>query len=396
MTSTSPTILTIIGATGDLATRKLLPALRTLFIQGALPDRFHLICVSRQRNVAIPEGFDYTHCSMLQMDSTVPQEYARLASVIADIETSWGIQAQHILYLAVPPHTSRTIVASLGSFDLERTNVILEKPFGIDTETAEDFLQLIEHTLPIEQVYLMDHYVAKDFAENIAAFKAEHHALLAKGGIARVEIIASESLGIEGRRNFYEQTGALRDFVQSHLLALLALLIGGKDETERVRALADLSVDAAIRGQYEGYTHEVGNQDSSTETFASLVLTSRDLQWQHVPITLATGKALAAKYTTVRVVSAGGEEIIYKDVHAATTYERVIRAAIANDHSAFVSAAQVRAAWRVVAPVQHAWNASADDLMQYAPGTPIETLLATFSLTDLHHTPAIQRVNHMI
>lgn len=371
----NPTIFVIVGSTGDLATRKLLPALKALVEQNALPSVFHLICVTRQSGVSAPTFLPSDMVTVLQMDSTDHTQYHRLTECVEDIERKWGTEAQRILYLAVPPSASHTILHNLDSFDLVRTKVVIEKPFGVDRESAEALIQMIErHVLP-QHVYLMDHYVAKEFAEQVGEFHIVHKELIDAQRIARVDIIASESIGVEGRANFYEQTGALRDFVQNHLLELAALLIGGSDPMERTAALGDLQVVHARRGQYEGYRHDVGNPASTTETFVALHLRCGTEHWQDIPITLATGKALATKETSVRVSLTTGDTIVYTDTAAHTTYERIIQGVIRGDRTKFVSSSEVLEAWRVVAPVQRQWKQTSDDLVIYPKGTALKTLL---------------------
>lgn len=371
--SSTAVIFVLIGATGDLAVRKLLPAFEALAKRGELPSQLHLICVTRQSGISAPAFLDSQDCSVLQMDSSDPSQYTKLNQRIADLEGQWGVSAERIIYLSVPPTASKVILEHLALIDLARTKVVIEKPFGTDLVSAQSLLEKIgEHITP-EQTYLMDHYVAKEFAEDISQFSTVHHGLLQAHQIERVEIIASESIGVEGRVNFYEQTGALRDVVQNHLLALTALLIAGNDPSARAQALGNIEVVNAQRGQYEAYKR--GNPTSTTETFAVLELISRDSLWADVPFVLATGKALAVKETVVRVITHTGEEIVFRDTNSHTTYERVLMGVFQSNHGRFVSPQEVLSAWQVIAPVQQTWQKDAYDLELYAEGTDISELI---------------------
>jgi glucose-6-phosphate 1-dehydrogenase len=246
--------------------------------------------------------------------------------------------------------------------------------------------------------------------------------------IEKIEIDASEQISIEGRANFYESIGALRDIVQSHLLQLAALTlmepcsnIFDYEEmpAHRLSALKKLSADASqpfVRGQYEGYRREVGNPSSATETFTALTLKSEDPRWKDVPIRLATGKSLKEKLTEIRVYfkkmeeteenllilriqpreaiviqiwvkQPGYERRLQKIPHEFTynthfdhlpeAYEQVLVDAMSSNHSLFAGSEEVLESWRILKPVQQKWLESTNDIKTYSPGSTIEEILKT-------------------
>jgi glucose-6-phosphate 1-dehydrogenase len=259
----------------------------------------------------------------------------------------------------------------------------------------------------------MDHYVAKEFVEDLAQVHEKY-----AGQIERIEIIASESIGVEGRGNFYEQTGALRDIIQGHLLQLLALTLMDIphdfdwDELPRLRLRAlEQIIPAdpalAIRAQYEGYQDEVDNPGSLTETFVSVQLQSTQPRWLDVPITITAGKALPEKRTEIRIhlkkmheaqsncitfriqpdegvgvelfVKKPGYEQIFDTRELGFTftsddvlpdaYEHVLVDATRSRKSLFTTSEEVLQSWRIVAPLQHAWDMGEQPLVQYKKGT---------------------------
>ncbi len=444
MDTETPVILVIVGITGDLAKRMILPAIGRIAAAGTLPHHFHILGVTRQKNVSIDhllarvenKEFVTEHLQIFQMDLDSPKEYHRLKTELEKIEKKFGRGAQRLFYLSVPPHVSETIIKYHGASGLakvEKTKLLLEKPFGIDMATATDLVGEIEKYFSNEQVYRIDHYVAKGMAQNIIVFREENSLFRRtwnKEFIERIEIIASESIGIEGRIGFYEQAGALRDYVQNHLLQLAALTLmeippsGSMMEDVSVRRLAALKdlyfpTDAPLqkyvrRGQYRGYTQEVDNPKSTVETFTAVTLFSKNSRWKGVPIVLVAGKMLEKKMTEVRIFYKKDQETesnelvlrLYpdegvlirvwakrpgyqKDVEKhilrftyadhykvlPEAYEQVLLDSIRSDQSRFTSSAEVLESWRILAPVQEAWKRGSDDLFLYEPGASVAEIL---------------------
>jgi glucose-6-phosphate 1-dehydrogenase len=442
------TILVLFGITGDLAQRKLLPALRDIDQEGLLPPTT-IVGISRREvdaatllRQAFGEEYDTPAVQALQailqvytMDLAKAEAYDGLRQYLDELQVAMGPGTQRLIYLSVPPGATLSIAEHLGEAGLNdaSTKILLEKPFGVDLPSAEEAVSSLGRYFREAQLYRIDHYLAKEMAQNIIAFRS-HNTLFRQlwraEFIEAIDIIASEKIGIEGRAAFYEQTGALRDVIQNHLMQLLALTImpmplgGGAADVPalRLQALESLlpvrpdTFDKQVcRGQYRGYGDEAGNPGSLTETFASVTLYSSDPLWEGVPLRLATGKNLAQQTTEIRVrfrqahdaeanllvlhvqpkegiemalwAKKPGYEKAYEQVDLrfdyrvqagkpVAAYERVLLDAYQSDKSLFTSAAEVLASWRVLQPVQERWALHSEDLRTYQPGTAIEELLA--------------------
>jgi glucose-6-phosphate 1-dehydrogenase len=444
-TLTAPTILVIVGITGDLARRKLLPAVEAIARAGVLPSHFAIVGITRQKNIKIEDlsanmkdvSFLRRHLELFAMDSSGAQEYGRLGAHLLKIEKRFGAPAQRLFYLSVPPRASQPIIEMLGTSGLANVpgaKLLLEKPFGIDLASATHLVEKISAHFAPEQVYRIDHYLAKEMAQNLIVFR-EYNSLFRrtwnKDFIERIEILASEEIGIEGRVDFYEQTGALRDIVQSHLLQLAALTLMAP-ETEshedvplrRLKALRSLRIPSnkslrsyVQRGQYKGYREEVRNPGSKVETFVSMTLHSSDPRFDSIPITLVTGKKLDAKATEIRIFykkdndrEANGltlhlqphegvsmnvwskrpgyereiERRIFDFTYATPdeelpdAYEQVLFDTMRSDHALFLSSEEVLESWRIITPLQEAWGKSAADLRIYEGGSNPTDIRTTF------------------
>ncbi len=441
MKITKPTILIIIGIFGDLSVRKLLPALGQMIGAGALPDDFSILGVTRRSNEQIDKLLirakkaDYLKekIELFSMNLTEINDYKKLSEKINEIERKLGVEAQHIFYLAVPPQVSQPIIELLGESGLARegeTKLLLEKPFGVDLDSASELVKYIDKYFDPEQVYRIDHYLAKEMAQNIIVFRENNFLFCETWNnkfITAIEIIATESIGVEGRAIFYEQTGALRDLIQSHLLQLASLVLMDISSNEKIDLIPSLRLQALkqlnlasrdsgklIRGQYEGYQNEVSNIGSSVETFVSLRLESSDSKWLGVPITLTTGKSLDKKFTGIRIfyknnngketnqlifslqpdegvelqlfakrpgydntVSQHSLKFAFQEYYAnlPEAYEQVLFNALNSDHALFASSAEVLETWRIINDIQNDWKMSSDDLIIYKPGSKIKDIL---------------------
>lgn len=442
-----PTIIVIIGITGDLARRKLLPAIAQIARAKALPKAFHIIGITRRAvssqdiladtpalTSAEDRQFIANHLSMHQMDIESAESYGALRTVLAKHSSEWTAPAQFLFYLSVPPQVSQPIVHHLGAAgfgELPDTKLLLEKPFGSDLASAEQLIDSTRQYFTESQLYRIDHYLAKEMAQDIIVFRTGNSLFKQTWNnqfIEKIDIIASEAIGIEGRAAFYEQTGALRDFIQSHLLQLAALTLMELPQSHDWGAIPDLRLAAlaalkspradqfarhVIRGQYDTYAQEVSNPGTLTETFASITFESTAPQWQGVPITVATGKALDRKATeitihyrrqaqeeanrlTLSIQPREGIEVLmwakkpgyardmeqlalqftYHDHYQSLpeAYERVLVDAMRADHSLFTSSDEVRASWQLLAPIQHHWSMHTDDLITYPRGANPATI----------------------
>ena len=430
-----PTILIIFGISGDLAKRYLIPAIENIKKAKMLPDKFKVVGITRQKSL------DY-----FQMNLDDIKDCERLNEYLKKIEESFGMPTQRLFYLSVPPEASHYIIELLSKSELSKvgeTKILLEKPFGINLENATDLVTYIDQYFLPTQVYRVDHYMAKELAQNIIVFRAGNSLFKKtwnKDFIESIEIIVSEKIDIEGRANFYEQTGALRDVVQSHLLQLAAFVLmelpNNQEEVSllREKAFKNLNIVCDIekskcvkRAQYEGYRDEVKNKNSMsvTETFVSINLKSNDPVWLGVPITLTTGKALNERYTVIKVCykkdnkdyeNQSNELLIriqpdpgiefsiwtkvpgyehkvsqqsmhffsneyYKELPDA--YEQVLFNAINSDHSLFTSSGEVLETWRILDMIQKTWKKSTKDLITYPKGSTIEEITKKFNDLDV-------------
>lgn len=384
--STRPTILIIFGISGDLSRRYLMPAIEALNVAKILPEKFKLVGITRQAN-----------SQFYQMDLTKKEDYEKLAGYLKTIEKDWGVSAQCLFYLAVPPEACQSIIEFIGTSSLAQhsaNKIILEKPFGFDLASAKELIENTGKYFREEQIYRVDHYLAKGTIGEMWASRTSdlYRNTWNKDFIKNIEIVASEKIGIEGRVNFYEQTGALRDFLQNHLLELLAFTLmrlpaeNNLTDAQQLRydALKNLNIvcdlnqkDCVRRAQYEGYRAEVGNDQSMTETFVSLNLQSNDPLWRGVPLTLTTGKALKEKFTKIRITFKEGLiDFNFIDKEGSLgAYGEVLRRAIGGEHSWFVSASEILETWRIVDPVQKIWQTAKADFIIYKKGSMYEDVL---------------------
>jgi glucose-6-phosphate 1-dehydrogenase len=329
----------IFGASGDLAKRYLLPALKNMNYQGTI------VLVSRN-------------------------DYGNLKNLIEE-------GGERIFHLAIPPEgVSDALQIISENFGKEGIKIMLEKPFGKDLESAENLVKESDAYFYEDQIYRVDHYLAKRSFKNVVTEQWD------RNNIKSIEIVASEEIDIEGRVNFYEQTGALKDFVQSHLLEMVSVVLAGSfDIVLRQKAFQNLAVVCDItkhecvkRGQYAGYREEVHNPKSMTETFVSINVASNEPAWRGVQIVLSTGKALKEKLTQIKITYKDGGVKIFNIEHEPDAYERVISAAISGNHDLFISNGEVLETWRILNSIQETWKGSSDDLIIYPKGSDISKI----------------------
>ncbi len=334
------TTFAIFGASGDLAKRYLFPALEKMYFPGMV------VPLSRK-------------------------DYGNLKNLIDK-------DAEKIFHLAIPSDAVSDVVKIISdNFGREKVKIMLEKPFGKDLESAGSLIEYIDKYFSEDQIYRIDHYLVKQSMQRVVTEDWEQK------GIAKIEIIASEKIDIEGRVNFYEQTGALKDFLQSHLLEMLSVVLSKSfDEVRRYDALKNLQIVCNIekhecvkRGQYEGYRKEVGNEESMTETFVSVNITSGDPLWRGVPMVLSTGKAFSEKFTEIRIKYKDGSKKVFSIEHEPDAYGRVIRAVLEGNHDLFIGSGEILETWRILDAVQQTWKNSKDNLIIYKKGIDINELI---------------------
>jgi glucose-6-phosphate 1-dehydrogenase len=391
--------LVIFGITGDLSTRKLLPAIQQIIDDEAAD--LSIVGVSR-RDVEVSELAAKAgtpslagHIDMFQMDLASPEDYIRLKEYLPE--------GPLVVYLSVPPNAAADIVDMLGEAGLNDSSVkiLFEKPFGYDLATAQDFIARTSRYFKEEQLYRIDHYMAKELAQEIISLRRDaqnkHHGW-SNQTIRSIEVVAAETLGVEDRGIFYEQTGALRDFTQGHLMQLLTLFImevpAGfplSDLPEhRLNALRTLEIAdprRSIRGQYHGYDEAVGNPGSQTETLAVVELTSEQERWSGVNFRLATAKAVSAKRSYITVTYIDGTEetfeeaALLREARIPDAYERVLLEAIGGRKELFTTGPEVLRSWELLSAVQEDWAMGNQPLISYEPGSDINTLIADNTTT---------------
>jgi len=352
----APTALVIFGATGDLARRKLLPALYNLAHEGALPERFHLVGVSRKekahedyraeceqaiRSFSRRAPDDDVLAGLLENVRYVPgvfdepSVYAELGGTLDEFDEQAGERLNRAFYLSTAPDFFSVIIGQLGGSGLSRradteVRVIIEKPFGASLEQARELNARVLSVFDESQVFRIDHYLGKETVQNMLAFRFANgmfEPLWNRNYIDQVQITAAEDLGIGSRAGYYDQAGALRDLIQNHMLQLLCHVAmeppgsftAEEVRNEKVKVLHAIAAPAegdipemAVRAQYAaghsggedvpGYLEEEGvPADSITETYAALRLEVDNWRWAGVPFYLRAGKRLARKVTEIAV-----------------------------------------------------------------------------------------------
>jgi len=336
--------LVVFGATGDLAVRKLIPALYHRFADGQMPGDARVIGASRRamsdddfrgfarealkRHVAAKDRDEASMGRFLAMLSYV--------SVTGDSDAGWpelvaalgSAERIRVFYLATAPELFGPICERLGAHHLnERARVVVEKPIGKSLESARAVNDAIATAFPEDRVYRIDHYLGKETVQNLMALRfanALFEPLWNAAHIDHVQITVAETLGVEGRAGYYDTAGALRDMIQNHMMQLVCLvamepptsLAADAVRDEKLKVLKSLvpltdgaALEHSVRGQYRagasaggpvpGYLEELGNAASHTETFVALRADIANWRWAGVPFYLRTGKRLASRVSEI-------------------------------------------------------------------------------------------------
>ncbi len=355
MESPKDLVLVIFGASGDLASRKLIPALFSLKLQNILPERFAVLGTGRtvysdadfrkkmkesilsfsdeiNFDEQLIDGFT-AMLFYLSMDNSHASDYNELKAKLESIDRERSISDNYVFYMATPPATYEIIAENLshaGLTDQKKSfrRLIIEKPFGYDLESGRDLNKKLHGLVNEEQIYRIDHYLGKETVQNLLVTRFANgifEPLWNRNYIHRVEITASESLGVEERGGYYDGAGALRDMVQNHLLQMSGMTAmeppssldpdSIRNEVLKVfqsfQPLTEADVSKqVIRGQYmgstihgnyvPGYREEKGvDPDSKTETFVAVKFFINNWRWGGVPFYLRTGKRLPTRVTEI-------------------------------------------------------------------------------------------------
>jgi glucose-6-phosphate 1-dehydrogenase len=451
-----PQAVVIFGASGDLTKRKLLPAFFHLFKEGLLPRGFAIVGYARTemsdsefRNRVKQAVAEFGRCApdedwdeFEELLSYVPGEFAselameHLREHLEFLDRERGTGGGRFYYCATPPAAYPQIVARLAESHMHKdARIVIEKPFGRDLESARELNRALHQVFDESQIFRIDHYLGKETVQNILAFRFANgmfEPIWNRRYVDNVQITVAEQIGIEGRGAFFDQTGTIRDMVQTHLFQMLTFVAmeppvsfePDRLRDEKVKVLRAMSIcqpEKVVRGQYRGYRNEPDvAKDSQIETYAALELEIDDWRWAGVPFYLRTGKKLNRKlseitlsfrdvpynvfrgteaippgrdHLTIRVQPDEGLTIALnikkpglgmeldraalefdyeKSFHSELleAYEYLLLEAMEGDHTLFTREDEVERAWEILTPVLE----NPPQVIEYEPGSwgPIE------------------------
>jgi glucose-6-phosphate 1-dehydrogenase len=346
--------LVLFGATGDLAKRKLFPALYHLERHGTL--KIPVIGVARSDwtdqafcdnahdaiIAAIPDAEAAVIDSLMARLDLIQGDYADPKTWMSLRKTLDRHKSQvAVFYMAIPPTMFPSVAQSLASVGLnERGRIVVEKPFGRDLASAIELNQVLHSVFPEERIFRIDHYLGKESVEDLLVFRFSNTLLEPvwnRNYVRSVQITMSETIGVEGRGSFYDSVGAIRDVMQNHLLQVAALAAMeppvGPDasylQDEKAKVFAAMRpIDPAylVRGQYVGYRNEPGvGPDSTTETFAAARLNIDSWRWAGVPWYVRCGKGLQAAATEVVVEFCEPPRLLFDEAGGPTPSRNLVR-----------------------------------------------------------------------
>src|SRR5579863_3441896 len=368
--ASDPCAVILFGASGDLAKRKVIPALFDLAAHNSLGSRYAIIGFARtpMNDDSFRSALGDAAKTMSELGDVDPakwnefasnlfyspgdysdqQAYANLAKRLAELDAQKNLGGNRLFYLSTPPEVYPDIVEQLGRAGLSRpanskswVRIIIEKPFGRDLATAKELNEIVHNVFEEQQVYRIDHYLGKDTVQNLLVLRFGNgifEPLWNRNYVDHVQITAAETLGVERRGGFYETAGALRDMIQSHVLQLTSLVAveppASFDATavrnEKLKVLQsirpfDLGMVAksVVRGQYgqgqlggkqvPGYREEPGvDANSRTETFFAMRVLIDNWRWAGVPFYLRTGKRLAKRTTEIVIQFRRAPHIVFR------------------------------------------------------------------------------------
>jgi glucose-6-phosphate 1-dehydrogenase len=344
-----PCVLVIFGASGDLTRRKIFPALYALAYRRLLPERFAVVGTARSEWTDYEFRDRMEHAvrefgrddfkqvvwdwlagatQYLAMDFSDESKADKLVSLLNRVDEERGTRGNRVYYLAVPPQAMPAIAKGLGKRRSTKgwVRLIVEKPFGHDLASAHELTKLISRNFTEEEVFRIDHYLGKETVQNMLALRFANgifEPIWNRQFVDHIQITVAETIGIEGRAEFYEHAGAIRDIFQNHMLQLVALtameppidFTADSVRNEKVKVLKAMHTPGpkhVVRGQYgpgfvegkevPGYRDEEGvDPSSTTETYVAAKLFVDNWRWADTPIYVRTGKRLARRETTIAI-----------------------------------------------------------------------------------------------
>lgn len=359
----------LFGATGDLTRRKIMPGLYSIFLQGLVPQNFVIVAFARrdksdevyrvelQQNMKqfapkLPsEGPDWERFAQsvyyVRSEFDDPEGYQRLANRLSELDEKHDLSGNHLFYLATPPDNFSEIIANLGKAGLQNprreggwSRLIIEKPFGIDLQSAQRLNKELNEVYQENQIYRIDHYLGKETVQNILVLRFANQIfepLWNQKYIDNVQITVAETLGVEGRGGYFESSGITRDIVQNHALQVLTLIameppasLSADDiRDEKAKVLKTMQPFTpeevalyTVRGQYgpgkigneevPGYREEEGvNPRSETETFSAFKFLINNHRWFGVPFYVQAGKRMPKRVTEVKIQFKSVPDILF-------------------------------------------------------------------------------------
>jgi glucose-6-phosphate 1-dehydrogenase len=349
-----PCAVVVFGASGDLAARKIFPALAMLAARGSLPEGFSVVGVARSewsdeefRSRCLSAGGGDANPAWARLvkafryvagDYDADETFARLVEVLTEVDHACGTKGNRVYYLATVPAMFGQVAAGLARHKASEpgpgagfVRLVVEKPFGSDRDSARRLDAELHECFQEDQIFRIDHYMGKETVQNVLALRfanAIFEPIWNRRYVDHIQLTVAESIGVEHRGSFYESAGALRDIVQNHVMQVLSLTLMEPPATmsanairdEKVKLLrsvvipgADEQVEHVVRAQYlagtidgasvPAYREEEGvDPRSSTETYVAMNLAVDNWRWAGVPVYIRTGKRLAARVTEVRMV----------------------------------------------------------------------------------------------
>jgi glucose-6-phosphate 1-dehydrogenase len=369
-----PFTLVIVGATGDLTQRKLMPAIYNLARSGLLPDDYRIVGFARRAmdeavfREHLTSGMTQLHPGTLDAgvweaitsrvhfmsgEMTEAEAFTRLAELLADMDRETGGRSNHLFYLATPPEAFATVARHLAAAGLTQEDgaegwrrIVVEKPFGRDLASARRLNHELLEAFEESQIFRIDHYLGKETVQNVLVFRFANgifEPIWNRRYIDHVQITTAETVGVEGRGGYYETAGALRDMIQNHLFQLLALVAmeppisfdGDAIRDQKVRVLQAVRpmdpeeiLHHTVRGQYAagvidgrpvpGYRQEHSVEPgSTTETYAAVQLFVENWRWADVPFYLRAGKRMARRETQIVIQFRRAPILLFRGAGAA-------------------------------------------------------------------------------